>query len=172
MKFKKLTYSPKIPTLTLTMIEEKEYTLVFVFKGEEVLLGMKKRGFGVGKWNGFGGKIEKGETNEEGAKRELHEESSLIANTLQRVGYLVFNMKESAKLMKVHVYRTDDFSGSPMESEEMKPKWYSVDNIPYDGMWPDDKYWIPYMLDGKTLIGRFDYEDDDTISDYTVKEQG
>ena len=42
----------------------KVCTLVLVFRKEtsEVLLGMKKRGFGVGKWNGFGGKVEPGES--------------------------------------------------------------------------------------------------------------
>jgi 8-oxo-dGTP diphosphatase/2-hydroxy-dATP diphosphatase len=30
---------------------------------------MKKRGFGVGRWNGFGGKVEKQETILDGAKR-------------------------------------------------------------------------------------------------------
>ena len=53
---------------------EKDYSLVFVLRhtngnsvfnaeqNAEVLLGMKKRGFGAGKINGYGGKIEKGET--------------------------------------------------------------------------------------------------------------
>ena len=36
---------------------------------------MKKRGFGVGKWNGFGGKLHANETMVECAARELHEES-------------------------------------------------------------------------------------------------
>ena len=35
----------------------KLLTLVFLREGRRVLLGMKKRGFGVGKWNGFGGKV-------------------------------------------------------------------------------------------------------------------
>ena len=35
----------------------KLLTLVFLRNGSKVLLGMKKRGFGVGKWNGFGGKV-------------------------------------------------------------------------------------------------------------------
>ena len=35
----------------------KLLTLVFLREGSKVLLGMKKRGFGVGKWNGFGGKV-------------------------------------------------------------------------------------------------------------------
>ncbi|XP_032115703.1 7,8-dihydro-8-oxoguanine triphosphatase isoform X1 [Sapajus apella] len=45
------------------------YTLVLVLQPQRVLLGMKKRGFGAGRWNGFGGKVQEGETIEEGAKR-------------------------------------------------------------------------------------------------------
>jgi len=34
-------------------------TLVLLFNDrDEVLLGFKKRGFGQGKWNGFGGKVQ------------------------------------------------------------------------------------------------------------------
>lgn len=73
---------------------EKDYTLVFCVKRENgdfdpndldysknslVMMGMKKRGFGVGKWNGFGGKVEAGESNEQAAIRELEEESSVVA---------------------------------------------------------------------------------------------
>ena len=53
----------------------KLLTLVFVLKPGHVLLGMKKRGFGVGKWNGFGGKMHADESMVECAARELHEES-------------------------------------------------------------------------------------------------
>jgi 8-oxo-dGTP diphosphatase / 2-hydroxy-dATP diphosphatase len=52
---------------------EKEYTLVFCRRENserrEILLGFKKRGFGAGKWNGFGGKLEDGESNEIAANR-------------------------------------------------------------------------------------------------------
>ena len=47
----------------------KLLTLLFVLEPGRVLLGMKKRGFGVGRWNGFGGKVQEGETIEEGAIR-------------------------------------------------------------------------------------------------------
>jgi 8-oxo-dGTP diphosphatase/2-hydroxy-dATP diphosphatase len=40
----------------------KIFTLVLVLKKCGILLGLKKRGFGEGKWNGFGGKIESGES--------------------------------------------------------------------------------------------------------------
>ena len=56
----------------------KLLSLVFVFdSGSRVLLGLKRRGFGAGKYNGFGGKLEQGETMRACAARELEEESGL-----------------------------------------------------------------------------------------------
>ena len=34
-----------------------------------ILLGLKKRGFGVGNWNGFGGKVHQDESIRQGAVR-------------------------------------------------------------------------------------------------------
>ena len=59
----------------------KVLTLVLLRQENWVLLGMKKRGFGVGKWNGFGGKLEPGETVVEAAAREVREECGYIVNT-------------------------------------------------------------------------------------------
>lgn len=55
--------------LTLVLLRDK--------LSGDVLLGMKKRGFGVGKWNGFGGKVQEGETIRECARRETQEECGL-----------------------------------------------------------------------------------------------
>ena len=52
-----------------SMLGNKILTLAFVRRHGEILLGFKKRGFGAGKWNGFGGKVEAGETIEDAAKR-------------------------------------------------------------------------------------------------------
>lgn len=52
-----------------TMLTTKLFTLVLVVQPQRVLLGMKKRGFGAGFWNGFGGKVQLGETIEQAARR-------------------------------------------------------------------------------------------------------
>jgi hypothetical protein len=61
------------PLINNAMIDHKKrlYTLVFVRQPGRVLLGMKKRGFGQGKWNGFGGKVEPNEEVTTAAVREL-----------------------------------------------------------------------------------------------------
>ena len=61
--------------------KRKVLTLVFLRREGEVLLGMKKRGFGEGKWNGFGGKVEAGETIVEAAAREVKEECGYVVKT-------------------------------------------------------------------------------------------
>ena len=52
----------------------REATIVLLLRNDEVLLAMKKRGFGEGKWNGVGGKPNAGESIEEVAVRETKEE--------------------------------------------------------------------------------------------------
>ena len=51
------------------MVLNKVLTLVLIREPTRILLGMKKRGFGQGRWNGFGGKVEKGETIHQAAIR-------------------------------------------------------------------------------------------------------
>ena len=53
------------------MASNKVLTLLFVRSLDKILLGYKKNGFGEGRWNGFGGKVEIGETIEAAAKRYL-----------------------------------------------------------------------------------------------------
>ena len=47
------------------MVNMRNATLMLIVDENKILLGMKKRGFGEGKWNGFGGKVNEGETIED-----------------------------------------------------------------------------------------------------------
>jgi len=55
----------------------------------------------------------------------------------------------------VHVYLIKDWKGDPIESEEMFPKWFKINEIPFDQMWDDDKFWLPQILQGKKLKAKF-----------------
>ncbi|XP_073409841.1 oxidized purine nucleoside triphosphate hydrolase isoform X2 [Dendrobates tinctorius] len=152
------------------MFTSKLLTLVLVVQPQRILLGMKKRGFGAGRWNGFGGKVQQGETIEEAAKRELWEESGLTTDSLQKIGNIKFEFVGSTELLDVHIFRADEFRGEPAESEEMRPKWFSLDQIPYDGMWPDDCIWLPLLLQKKKFLAYFKFEGHDKILDYNLEE--
>jgi 8-oxo-dGTP diphosphatase / 2-hydroxy-dATP diphosphatase len=149
---------------------KKILTLCIIHKDGKVLLGMKKRGFGQGRWNGFGGKIHNGETIEEAAKREVLEESGINVLSMEKMGIIEFEFQGNPEILEVHIFRAENFSGEPAETEEMKPQWFEINEIPFDEMWQDDKYWLPLFLEGKKFKGRFLFDKKDKILDYDLKE--
>ncbi len=133
----------------------KQLTLCLIYENGKILLGLKKRGFGEGRWNGFGGKLNINETIEEAAIRELKEESGIIANELEKKGIIKFEFQEDIDDLEVHIFHVTNFEGEPVESEEMKPQWFEKREIPYEEMWSDDKHWMPLFLEGKKFKGEF-----------------
>lgn len=95
----------------------RRYTLVLIRQDSKVLLGLKKRGFGFGKWNGFGGKIEENETIEDAAKREVKEECGLEVKSLSKLAEITFDFVNDPVFFEMHVFTTDNFSGDVIESE-------------------------------------------------------
>jgi hypothetical protein len=51
----------------------------------------------------------------------------------------------------------------------MAPKWFKIEEIPFDKMWPDDKYWLPILLKGENFEGEFHF-DDRKLIDYQIRE--
>ena len=143
-------------------------TLCVIVQDGRVLLGMKKRGLGVGRWNGFGGKVDEGESIEEAAIRELREEVQLVASNLSKRGIIEFEFENDEKILEVHIFDVGKIDGEAQETEEMKPQWFDTDKIPFESMWPDDEHWMPYFLSGKKFRGKvlFDRPSD---TEYTSK---
>jgi 8-oxo-dGTP diphosphatase/2-hydroxy-dATP diphosphatase len=134
---------------------KKILTLCVIHKENKILLGMKKRGFGIGRWNGFGGKLKDGESIEDAAKRETKEEAGIEVADLEKLGVIDFEFLGNPEILEVNIFKSKNFLGDPAESEEMKPQWFDVDKIPFSEMWPDDTYWMPLFLAGKKFKGKF-----------------
>jgi 8-oxo-dGTP diphosphatase len=132
-------------------------TLMFVIKDGRILLIEKKRGLGAGKINGPGGKIDPGETPLQAAIRETQEELHVTPHTPRKLGELMFSMSDSPDIL-CHVYRADDYTGTPTETDEAVPVWTALDAIPYQRMWEDDRHWLPLLLNEQTFRGRFIFE--------------
>lgn len=135
----------------------QQLTLLFLIRGDEVLLAMKKRGFGEGKWNGIGGKVDKDESLIEALIRESQEEIDVTPITYKERARIIFDEyhNQTRKQLKVHTFICDKWKGVPSESEEMKPRWFNKNELPYKKMWADDPYWLPLVLVGKKLKCKF-----------------
>jgi len=170
--------SPK-QTATLTCLADLDWsawqaqdpaTLVFVLRDDEILLIHKKTGLGQGKINGPGGKIEPGETPEQGAVRECQEELGITVSKLEYCGQHRFQFVDGYSI-HVWVYRTREFTGIPVETREANPLWVPVADIPYAQMWQDDRHWLPLVIAGQRFQGRWLF-DGDTMLDYEIQPDG
>lgn len=124
----------------------------------------------MGRWNGFGGKVEQGETITNGAKREVFEECGIKADKVEKRGIITFVFEGDEKHLEVHIYIIKKFSGTPCETEEMKPNWFDISKLPFKSMWPDDPLWMPYFLTGKKFTGTVYFKDQNTITSHDICE--
>lgn len=150
-------------------------TLVFLIKRHhgnitDICLAMKKRGFGTGNWNGVGGKVEEGETVEDAARRETLEEIDVTIKSLSKIAEITFYYSHNpAWNQLVHVYFCSEWEGMPKESDEMSPRWFSVLDIPFANMWPDDIFWLPIVLHGDLVKASFTIGTENVIEQQDVR---
>ena len=145
-------------------------TLMIPVKGKKILLGRKKRGFGNNRWNGFGGKLHEGEDVETAARRELKEEAGITPLDFEKTAIIEFDYQHTGDVVETHLFCVRGFQGEVAESEEMEPKWFLSNFLPFNEMWPDDRHWMPFFLSGKKFRAKFVFSDYDTIINYTIKE--
>jgi 8-oxo-dGTP diphosphatase len=137
----------------------REATLCHPLCEDEMLFIRKQRGPGAGNLVAPGGKLEDGESPRECAVRETREEVGLAVRALEKRGELRFVFGDEP-FMFVHVFLTQSFEGEPRESDEAVPRWIDTDDLPYEEMWDDDRYWLPLLLDGERFRGEFYFDSD------------
>ncbi len=138
-----------------------ETTLLIAIKDNKVLLAEKKRGFGAGKINGAGGKIEPGETIAQAMVRETREEIGITPTSYKKRGIIEFDAfykNGEPKNIRMHIFVADKFEGTPKESDEMNPIWFDVDKIPFERMFEDDILWFKELLAGNNFRGKFKFD--------------
>ncbi len=140
------------------------YVLVYPLKNGSVLLMRKKRGIGKGRINAPGGKVEAGESPEEAAARELREEVGVVVEPedLEFAGLLEFFEEKYGRSL-CYVFLARKFSGEPKATEEAEPFWCPIASIPFDEMWEDDRFWLPLVLKGRKVFGRFWFDTEDHL---------
>jgi 8-oxo-dGTP pyrophosphatase MutT (NUDIX family) len=148
-----MTPQPPQPSKTINA------TVCFIRKGHKILLQQRPAGRRwAGILNGPGGKIENQETPLQALNREITEETSLrlIDPTAHGTVRLILGGDDDQELL-VHVFSTSQFTGRPRGAEGTL-RWFSENQLPFDRMWPDQRYWLPLVLRGGQLdvVCRFD----------------
>lgn len=144
--------------------------LCFVRSGQKVLLIRKKRGLGAGKINAPGGKCDPGETPYDAAIRETREEVGLLVSDIRNHGVLRFAFTDGYTL-KVYVFLAYQHSGHALSTAEADPFWVTIDAIPYQEMWEDDRHWLPEVLSGRRVESEMLFHHDAMI-DWDIRFSG
>ncbi len=142
---------------------EETAVLCYIFKNKQVLLINKKTGLGKGLINAPGGRIEETETALEAAVRETEEETGLTPTDLTHAGILNFQFTDGYSL-RGHVFTAKDCTGELKKTSEADPFWIPIEKIPYDMMWEDDRHWLPMVMDGQFIEGRFIFDGKKMVS--------
>lgn len=150
----------------------KQTTVCFLIRKTpemEVLLGLKKIGFGSGKFTGIGGKVESGESIEEAAIREVEEEIGvkIAREYLEYRGAVKFIFPSNIEWsQEVSIFLAASWSGDLQGSNEMDPYWFKPSDIPYHQMWQDAAYWLPKVLAGTRIQSTITFlNDNETVGE-------
>ena len=79
-----------------------------------------------------------------------------------------YEFVENLQILEVHMFTTDQLTGTVQVSSEMRPQWFETTNIPFDEMWPYDKYWFSMVLEGQKFSDYFQFEGHAKILKYTL----
>lgn len=112
-----------------------------------------------GKWNGLGGKLESGETPEEGVIREVQEEAGLLIQNPRLHGLLMFpNFKGDD--WYVFVFTASEFSGELIDSPEGRLEWIEDSQLSSLNLWESDHIFFQWIERGEFFSAKFEYEGD------------
>ena len=97
------------------------------------------------KWVGVGGKFEEKETPFDCARREITEETGLIAKSLNYRGLVTFVSNEYGTEY-MHLFHTEDFSGNLKEDcDEGILEWVDKNEVLNLPLWEGDKIFLDLL---------------------------
>ena len=137
-------------------------TLLFVIANGQVLLIEKRRGLGAGKVNAPGGRVQPGEHPRQAAIRETREEVGVEPLNPEWTARLRFQFLDGYSIQG-DVFVSRQALGEPHETPEARPFWVRLDELPYDRMWEDDRFWLPHVLAGRTVDAYFFFDGDSML---------
>lgn len=145
----------------------------YIREDDKVLLGVRKissTGLGVNRIAGIGGKFEEGENAQDALLREIREEVGLELIEFEEMGRVRFLFPFNTKWdQDVTVFVGTKWNGVPIASDEIEPTWFSINELPVEKMFTDNKLWVPQVLNGKRVEAIFLYDENHQVIDSKIE---
>lgn len=131
----------------------KNTTLCYIEKDGKYLMlcrNKKENDENKDKWIGIGGKFEESESPEDCVKREIFEETSLVAKTLRYCGIVTF-VSDEYGTEYMHLFKCTHFEGEiKKECPEGTLDWIEKGKLFGFKMWEGDKIFLKLIEDNNT----------------------
>ena len=138
-------------------------TICYIDNGKEFLMlhrNKKPNDVHEGKWIGVGGKLERGETPQECAAREIFEETGLRAKPVLK-GIITFPEFTPDLDRYTYVFKVTDFEGELIECNEGTLEWVPYDQVLSKPTWEGDHTFVEWLLEDKPFFSAmFRYDGD------------
>ena len=138
-------------------------TICYIDNGEAFLMlhrNKKPNDVHEGKWIGVGGKLERGETPQECAAREILEETGLVAKPVLK-GIITFPEFTPDLDGYTYVFKVTEFEGELIECNEGTLEWVPYDQVLSKPTWEGDHTFVEWLLEDKPFFSAmFRYDGD------------
>ena len=137
-------------------------TICYVDNGSHFLMlhrNKKPNDVHAGKWIGVGGKLEKGESPDECAIREIYEETGLRVKKIDLRGVITFPDFTPDKDWYTYVFKVTDFEGEVLDCDEGTLEWVPYEEVLSKPTWEGDHTFVSWLLEDKPFFSaKFCYE--------------
>ena len=138
-------------------------TICYIDNGKELLMlhrNKKPNDVHAGKWIGVGGKLERGETPQECAAREILEETGLKAKPVLK-GVITFPEFTPDLDCYTYVFKVTEFEGELIDCNEGTLEWVPYDEVLSKPTWEGDHTFVEWLLEDKPFFSaKFVYDGD------------
>lgn len=138
-------------------------TICYIDNGKELLMlhrNKKPNDVHEGKWIGVGGKLERGETPQECAVREILEETGLKAKPVLK-GVITFPEFTADLDWYTYVFKVTEFEGDLIDCNEGMLEWVPYDEVLSKPTWEGDHTFVEWLLEDKPFFSaKFVYDGD------------
>lgn len=148
-------------------------TICYIDRGDSLLLmhrNKKPNDVHEGKWISVGGKLEKGETPEECARREILEETGLTVTQMAFKGMITFPNFTPDTDWYTYVFKITGFEGELVEDcSEGTLEWVPYDQVLEKPTWEGDYELFKWILDDAPFFSaKFTYDNQNLVEKSVV----
>lgn len=131
-------------------------TICYIDNGEALLLmhrNKKPNDVHDGKWISVGGKLERGESPEDCAVREIYEETGLVVTDMRLAGIITFPEFTTGHDWYTYVFRVTGFEGELVDDcSEGTLEWVPYDQVLTKPTWEGDYEMFRWIIDNRPFF--------------------